>query len=208
MMDAMTDSSSDGLYPDSTLQMCMYQMGTTLGRAEHSAKVLTEVVTRWLDYNPLTRSVVVVDDSPPALCALASILSSLGVPIHAVTTDPDPDLHSTLKSLGAIPHLVSNFSEASEVWRTLRSAVVVIDINLDESTNGLNLLMGIGRGPRAVLVSSECTTDSSRISAGRASMLADAISMFRTDSGSWEKELRDLVGDLLDLLDLIAPVET
>lgn len=204
MIENMDSVAFGGAYPDHTLQMCMYRMGSILGKAEHSAQILTDVITRWLDYNPLTRSVVIIDDSPPALCALASTLSVLGVPLHAVTTDPDPDLHSTLRSLGATPHLVPNFSLAESVWRKVRSAVVVVDINLDNSTNGLNLLLDIGRGPRAILISSECTTDSSRISAGRASLFVDAVSVFRTGSGAWEAELRNKI---MDLLDLTVPVE-
>lgn len=189
--------NSNEAYFSPTLHQCLHRVGATLEKMDQSAHALTEAIQNWLNYHPLSQSLVVVEDSPPALCALVAALAPLGVPLHAVTTDPDPYLHSTLRNLGAIPHLVDSYSDAEGVWREVRSAVVVFDINLGSGQNGLSLLMDVGRGPRAVLISSECHTDRTRISAERASLLAHAESVFRTNSGAWEGELREIVSRLL-----------
>ncbi len=184
-------------YPSSALHQCLHRVGTTLEKMDRSAHVLTEAIQNWLNYHPLSQSLVIVEDSPPALCALVAALVPLDVPLHAVTTDSDPYLHSTLRGLGATPHLVESYADAEGVWRDIRSAVVVFDINLGSGQNGLSLLMDVGRGPRAVLISSECQTDQTRLSAERASTLAHAESVFRTGSGAWEEELRTVVSRLL-----------
>ena len=166
--------------------------------AERCADMVTQAadlaahLKDWLEDHPLRRSVLLIDDSPPALCALVAILAPLGVAVHAVTDDPD--CMSTLCELGATPHLVSGYEESVGVWKALRSAVVVVDLHLGDGVSGLDILGMVGRGPRCIVVTSH---SDSRISVGRAAGAIQAEGIVRTMTGAWEERLRDGVDRLL-----------
>lgn len=154
---------------------------------------LRESLRAWLSDHGLRRSILVVDDSAPALCALVNLITRMGVEVHAVTTDASAE--STLRGLGAHVHVVSGFERAADVWRETRSAVVVIDLHLGDGVTGLDILDDIGRGPRALVVTS---CDSARDSIERAAETVQAESVIRTITGGWETRLRDGVERMLN----------
>ena len=156
---------------------------------------LSHHLREWLDDHALRRSILVVDDSPPALCALVALLAPLGVPLHAVTDDPT--CASTLVLLGAHAHVVDSLASASRVWAETRSAVVVSDLTLGDGVSGLSVLASMGRGPRCVLVTSRDDTAVASTLAAAADTV-QALSVVRTHTGAWEARLRDGVSALLD----------
>lgn len=143
----------------------------------------------------LERSVLVVDDDAPALMGLVATLAPLGVPVHAVTHLPSAELRAAVEHLGATLHVTSCCGDAAEVWEHERCAVVVADAHLDGGACGAHVLDRIGRGPRAVLLSSMHESAPDLADAARA---AHAASMLRTDTGAWQERLRDLVARMLD----------
>lgn len=158
-----------------------------------STEDLREKLRAWLMERGMRRSVFVVDDSPPALCALVSVLSRMGVVVHAVTTDASAE--STLRGLGAEVHVVGDYARAASVWQEVRSCVVVVDLHLGDGLTGLDVLADIGRGPRALVVTS---CDSARDSIDRVADTVQADAVVRTHTGGWETRLRDGVNRLLD----------
>jgi CheY-like chemotaxis protein len=90
-------------------------------------------LARTLLANFLTRRVLVVDDDRVCLTATARLLGSSGIVVDAA----------------------GDFHTAKRLWDTHHHAVIVTDLFLKEEVNGLDLLLSIGRGPRAVLVTGE-----------------------------------------------------
>ena len=152
---------------------------------------------KWLSHHTLRKSVLIIDDSSPALCVLVSLLAPTGVAIHAVSTDGDPHLRRTVESFGGELHLVRSYEDASLVWAETRSAVVVVDLHLGVGLSGLDVIDSIGRGPGCIVVTS---CDAPRDSVERAATSVQAESMVRTDSGAWETSLRDSVLRLLNAM--------
>jgi CheY-like chemotaxis protein len=140
----------------------------------------------------MDRAVMVVDDSPTALAGLVSILSALGVPLHAVTDDRT--VASALLSLGASEvHVVPDYGAVPGLWRRHRCAVVVIDEHLGDHS-GAALVARMPRGPRAVFVSSH---DGARESLDDAARVTQAEALLRTDRGEWQAVLLAGVSRLL-----------
>ena len=73
--------------------------------------------------------------------------------------------------------------------------MIVTDLYLGDGETGLDLLAAVGRGPRAVVVTSH---PSARPSLDRAATLAHAEGVIRTDSGAWQETLRSTVARQLD----------
>jgi CheY-like chemotaxis protein len=156
---------------------------------------LTAHLRAWLCDHELRRSIMIIDDSPPALCALVALLAPLGVPLHAVTDDPT--CASTLTMLGAHAHVVASLENAAAVWSEVRAAVVISDLTLGHGVSGLSVLASMGRGPRCVLVTSRDDHASGSTLAAAADTV-QALSVVRTLTGAWEERLRDGVSKLLD----------
>ena len=136
---------------------------------------------------------LVVDDSPSALAALAVTLLPLGVPIHAVTTDNT--VIDYLRMQGIVPHRVETFLESAEVWLAARCAVVVVDWHLEHGITAGDVLDAIGRGPRAVIVTS---SDEARSSLPDVARLSQATSVFRSGGIDSLERIREATRALLD----------
>lgn len=167
-----------------------------LGALERNDHIARRVLTRmevWCVAHRLDRSVLVVDDSPPALAALVASLMPLGVPVHAVTNDPD--VAAWITAEGASAHRVTNFCEAAAVWARVRSAVVVVDWHLSQGVTAGDVLDAIGRGPRAVIVTSR---DGTRDTIPEMARLTQATSVFRSGGTESMDRVREAVRALLD----------
>ena len=159
-------------------------------------EIATRVLRRleaWRFAHRLDRSVLVVDDSPSALAALAVTLLPLGVPIHAVTTDNT--VIDYLRMQGIVPHRVETFLESAEVWLAARCAVVVVDWHLEHGITAGDVLDAIGRGPRAVIVTS---SDEARSSLPDVARLSQATSVFRSGGIDSLERIREATRALLD----------
>lgn len=148
---------------------------------------LGSALDRWSRRHRLRRAVLLVDDSPPALLALAAALAPTGLEMHACALDEG--VLDALEGLGARAHLIAHCGQAADVWRDVRASVVVVDAHLDARSGG-DVLEEIGIGPRAVLVSSRVDTRADRRSVTDAARLAHATPVLRTGSGAWEDALR------------------
>lgn len=188
------DDSATSRLPDDVRAMALQRRLTQRFDAlAADTEALSVKLRSWLAERGLRRSVLVVDDNAAALCALVSVLVRLGVVVHAVTTDASAE--STLRGLGAEVHVVSDYARSASVWREVRSCVVVVDLHLGDGLTGLDVLADIGRGPRALVVTS---CDSARDSIDRAADTVQADAVVRTATGGWETRLRDGVTRLLD----------
>lgn len=176
-------------------------LATHMEALSQRTSTLADSLRVWLSERTLRHSILVIDDSAPALCALVSVLARTGVVVHAVTTDASAE--AALRGLGAHVHVVSDYARAAGVWIETRSAVVVVDLYLGDGLTGLDVLADIGRGPRAIVVTS---CDGARDSIDRAADTIQAESVIRTATGGWESRLRDGVLRLLaDASDSGAP---
>jgi CheY-like chemotaxis protein len=151
-------------------------------------------LSRFAEEHRLARTVLVIDDDPAALMGLAATLAPLA-PVHAVTHLPTEGLRVALEHLDATLHVTTCCGDAAEVWERERCAVVVVDAHLDGGDCGASVLERIGRGPRAVLVSSRHESAPDLAAAAR---LSHAVAMLRTDTGAWQERLRDVVARMLD----------
>ena len=187
-----------------------HHLSESVAALARDASVLEAELLAYVEEHSLSRSVLVVDDCPAALAALVAILSPIGVPVHAVTTDAGETLRSTLAFSGAVVHVVDSFADAARVWRNVRSAVVVSDLLLGRGVSGFDVLEGIGRGPHCVVVTSCEPTGPSGLARRLGERLSDAAAtvqaegIVRTGTGSWEVRLRDGV---LRALDVSVPAE-
>lgn len=166
------------------------------GALDRNRQIATRVLTRmeaWQIAHRLDRSIFVVDDSSTALAALANALLPLGVPIHVVTTDTM--VAEWLTREGAICHAVGRFEEAAEVWLEVRSAVVVVDWHLAQGVTAGDVLDAIGRGPRAVIVTSR---EGTRDSIPEMARLTQATAVFRSGGLESLDRVRDAAWALLD----------
>jgi CheY-like chemotaxis protein len=170
-------------------------LSTASARFCAAADRLTSRLDRWTETHGLARRVLLVDDSGPALLALASALHHVGAEVHACAHDDDTA--AALVSAGVTVHRVHCCGDAAAVWRRTRAAVVVVDAHLGGVCGG-DVLSQIGRGPRAVLVSSRVDQPEDRAGITAAARLAHATAVLRTDSGEWAARLRDAVLAALD----------
>lgn len=152
-------------------------------RVECATSNIAEALERWEAEHTLTRSVLVVDDSATQALALAALLRHLGCPVHVVMTADYPSLDAAVAEYGAIVHRVDRWIDAAEVWRELRSAVVILDVHLGDGVTGMDVLEKIGREPVAVLVSS--CDPSARESVERVAVSVRAYGIVRSHTGSW-----------------------
>lgn len=166
---------------------------TALDRNDSIATRVLRRLEAWQIAHRLDRSVLVVDDSPPALAALAVALLPLGVPIHAVTTDDT--VADYLRTQGVVAHRVDAFLESAEVWLAARCAVVVVDWHLEHGVSAGDVLDAIGRGPRAVIVTS---SDETRSSLPDVARLSQATSVFRSGGIDSLERIREATRALLD----------
>ena len=160
-----------------------------------------EVAMRWLDdHATLRRSVLVIDDTPSALVALVSTLAPIGVPLHAVTTDPSEHVRSTLYLVGAASvHVVPTMADAAAVWEETRSSVVVCDLHLGDGVTAMDVIAAVSdRGVRCVIVSS-CDA-AARESVERVASRVHADGIVRTGTGRWEAQIREDVARHVDTL--------
>lgn len=196
MTPARTSSSGSVTVPPYVRAIALrHKLATDIDDLARAAEDLSAVIRRWIAGHGLSRAVLVVDDSPAALCALVSVIAPSGAPVHAVTTSECPNVAATLRSLGATPHVVASYLDAAEVWRAERCAVVVADIYLGDGVTGLDVIAAIGRGPRCVLITSH---DGARDSVNRVAETMQAEGIVRTKTGAWEARLREGVVRLLD----------
>jgi acetyl esterase/lipase len=128
------------------------------------------------------------------LAALVATLASVGVPVHAVTDDPDAVSLLLLQGAASV-RTVDGWADVPDVWRELRSAVIVTDLYLGDGETGLDLLAAVGRGPRSVVVTSH---SHARQTLDRAATLVHAEGVIRTDTGAWQETLRATVLRMLD----------
>ncbi len=193
MMRDPDDTMTESLPPDLRAFALQRRLTQRFDALVDATEDLRAKLREWLTERGLRRSVLVVDDNAAALCALVSVLARMGVVVHAITTDASAE--STLRGLGAEVHVVSDYARAASVWREVRSCVVVVDLHLGDGLTGLDVLADIGRGPRALMVTS---CDSARDSIDRVADTVQADAVVRTATGGWETRLRDGVTRLLD----------
>lgn len=150
---------------------------------------LNERLDRVAASRPLHRAVMVIDDDPAALCALIAYLAPIGCPLHAVTLDEGAA--PTLRGLGAEAHVVRRSSDAVELWRKLRTAVVVTDVRLEGANCGASDIAAVlPRGPRIVLVTSHTEA---RESVERVGRMVQADAVMRTGGDAWGERLVETV---------------
>jgi len=169
------------------------RMHAALDRNDEIATRVLRRLEAWQFAHRLDRSVLVIDDSPPALAALAVALLPLGVPIHAVTTDDV--VADYLRAQGIVPHRVGTFLESAEVWLIARCAVVVVDWHLEHGVTAGDVLDSVGRGPRVVIVTS---SDETRSSLPDVARLSQATSVFRSGGIDSLERIREATRALLD----------
>jgi CheY-like chemotaxis protein len=166
------------------------RLATASGAFCAAATRVSSRLDQWASSHVLRRGVLVVDDSPPALLALVAAIVPTGLGVHACVTDAEAV--TAIVGLGATAHVIHCCGDASSVWRRVRSSVVVVDAHLGR-TCGADVLSQIGRGPRAVLVSSRVDTPAERDSITDAARVAHATPVLRTDTGEWAERLRAAV---------------
>ena len=119
----------------------------------------------------LTRSVLVLDDDPAQRRIMQTALAEiLGVPVYAAGVA----------------------GEAQLLFDRYKSAVVVADLMLQNGETGDKFILGLGRKPRAVLVSGAADS----LTHQRAAATCNAIPLSRDDIG----RLPEIVRGLLDTL--------
>lgn len=119
----------------------------------------------------LTRSVLVLDDDPAQRRIMQSALSTmLSVPVYAA----------------------GEAGEAQLLFDRYKPAVVVVDLILRDRDTGDKFILGLGRKPRAVLVSGAADS----LTHQRAAATCNAIPLGRDDIG----RLPEIVRGLLDTL--------
>ena len=177
------------------LRACV-ALNVVSARHERAATGVLTQFERFTRRHRLCRSIFVVDDKAEALLALVTLLTPLGVPIHAVTQDDSEALRAAMSQCGATVHIVETCSEAPRIWSRVRSAVAVIDLHLDRGNCGAEVAVDLGRGPDVILVTSDEAAETERFE--RAARLAQASAVVRTVTGSWGERLRDIVSAALD----------
>lgn len=104
----------------------------------------------------LSRAVSMVEDSE---ARLARVIFANFLTKRVLVVDNDRTCRTATARLlglsGLIVDSASDFPTAKRLWDMHRHAVIVTDLFLKEEVSGLDLLLSIGRGPRAVLVTGE-----------------------------------------------------
>lgn len=167
-------------------------LGGVSARVRSDAAEIRTRLDRVADEHAVRREVLVVDDTPAALCALVAILAAVGAPVRAVTHDRTAV--AALRAHGAAEVLVAyDWSEVPGYWRRHRPAVVVIDEHLGDAS-GAALVARLPREARAVVVTSH---HGARDSLADAARTLRACAVIRTDAGEWADRLRDEVSAAL-----------
>lgn len=192
-----TDTFTRAMSPTEALRIVGFRVSSKLEGISERISQISDLVRSWSKDNGLRRSIMIIDDSAPALCALVNALAPVGVPIHAVTQEHDENVRGALLGLGAVEvHVAATMGDVAALWAELRCEVVVSDVHLGDGVTGLDVLAEIGRGPQCFLVTSH---EDARTSVDQAARLVQARGFVRTDTGAWQERLRAEVSAVFEV---------